>query len=139
MTKMKASLTWLSAAMPRWAMEEAADSSSVRSSQSVSLTKAMPAFWPMPAKLKPCTLSTDSTYSDSFSRKWFSSARIDSMVRSWVAPTGVCTIAISTPWSSSGRNELGVRMKASTITPVSAAKISMKRPGRARMPRTPRR
>ena len=42
---------------------------SLRSSQSLSLTKAMPVFWPEPAKLKPTAANIDSTESFSFSRK----------------------------------------------------------------------
>ncbi|KAG1079883.1 hypothetical protein G6F55_013988 [Rhizopus delemar] len=134
---MKASLIWPSAAIARPVIGITPLSAS-RSLQSFSLTKAMPAFCPMPAKLKPCTENTDSTASFSFCRKWFSSAVIDSSVRSWVAPTGACTSAISTPWSSLGRNELGRRTNSTPISTNSAATMPMKRHGRWMMPRTPR-
>ena len=136
--KMKASLICDSAPIAR-PVTAITLSAAPRSLQSLSLTKATPVFWPMPEKLKPCTANTDSTAPASFSRKWFSSRAIDSSVRSWVAPTGPWTIASITPWSSLGRNELGRRTNSSTITSDSATVIPMKRQGRARMPRTPRR
>ncbi|MNV43214.1 hypothetical protein D3C71_1349210 [compost metagenome] len=135
--KMKASLIWPSAPIARPVIGPT-PWSALRSFQSLSLMKDMPAFWPMPAKLKPCTENTDSTASVSFFRKWSSSWYIASSVRSWVAPTGVCTSAIRMPWSSLGRNELGRRMNSRPITSASTAKIDMNRHGRARMPLTPR-
>jgi hypothetical protein len=57
-----------------------------------SLTKAMPLFWPLPAKLKPATVST-ATVAFSFSRKWCSSAPAPASVRSLVAP------AAAAPWT----------------------------------------
>ena len=101
------------------------------------LTKARPLFWPLPPKLKPCTLKTAFTASCSFSRKCRSSFSIDCIVRSCVAPTGAITWLSRYPWSSAGRNELGRRVNSTAMTTTSAAKIAMKRPLRARMPRTP--
>lgn len=66
--KMKASLIWPSAAIARPVIGPT-PWSALRSLQSLSLTKAMPEFWPMPEKLKPCTENTDSTASFSFFRK----------------------------------------------------------------------
>ena len=105
-----ASLIWLKApiARPATAFTE---SSSPRSSQSLRFTKAMPAFWPEPPKLKPCTVKIDLSAVFSFSMKCFSTFFITSMVRSCVAPTGAFTIVKSEPWSSSGRNEVGRRRK----------------------------
>ncbi len=40
-----------------------------RSDQSFRRTKAMPEFWPRPAKLKPATVKIDSTASSSSLRK----------------------------------------------------------------------
>ena len=133
-----ASLMPASAIIARPATALMPSSSDSRSLQSLSVTKAMPLFWPLPPKLKPCTLNTDSTVSFSFSRKCCSSFSIDCIVRCWVEPTGVCTWANSMPWSSAGRNELGRRMNSSPITTSIAAKIARKRFGRPRMPRTPR-
>ena len=43
-------------------------------------------------------------------------ANIEACVRSEVAPTGACTMFISTPWSSSGRKPVGVRRNSSAAT-----------------------
>ena len=80
-----------------------------RSLQSLSLTKPMPVFCPLPPKLKPCTVKMDSMSSFAVSRNTCSTCFTDSSVRSWVAPTGAWMMVISTPWSSSGRKPLGVR------------------------------
>ena len=55
--------------MARPMMALALRSSPLRSLQSFNLMKAMPLFWPLPAKLKPATVSTESTLSFSFLRK----------------------------------------------------------------------
>ena len=64
----------------------------VRSSQSLSLMKMRPEFWPVPAKLKPFTVSTPSTdvllFVRAGTRCALSSA---AQVRSLDAPGGVCT------------------------------------------------
>ena len=57
-----------------------------RSSQSFSLTKAMPVFWPLPPKLKPATAKTDCDRGVPRSRKWFSTCSTTASVRSCVAP-----------------------------------------------------
>ena len=80
----------------------------------------MPVFWPLPLKLKPCTVNTDSMFFFSLSTKCLVRASIDAWVRSEVAPTGACTMVISTPWSSSGRKPLGVRRNISPATTASA-------------------
>src|SRR5690606_7161919 len=134
--KMTASLTWLSAPMARPATALALMSSASRSLQSRSLMKATPLFWPRPAKLKPWTLNTDSTESFSSSRKYCYSFMMDSMVRSWVAPTGAFTMENRTPWSSSGRNEPGTRMNSRIMATTRMPKMAMKRPLRCSMPRT---
>ena len=63
-----ASLIWLKAPMARPTIAVTLASSLVRSSQSLSFTKTIPLFWPLPAKLKPCTEKVDSMMSASFSR-----------------------------------------------------------------------
>ncbi|MNC24610.1 hypothetical protein D3C75_726670 [compost metagenome] len=83
-----------------------------RSSQGLSMMKAMPELWPRPAKLKPLTVNTDDTVSASslsrYSRIWSTTT----CVRSALEPAGVCTWAKSTPWSSSGRKAVGMRMNS---------------------------
>ena len=80
----------------------------------------MPVFWPLPLKLKPCTVNTDSMLPASLSVKCLLSRSTEAWVRSEVAPTGACTMFISTPWSSSGRNPVGVRRNIRPATMPSA-------------------
>ncbi|MNZ66602.1 hypothetical protein D3C78_848310 [compost metagenome] len=79
------------------------------------MMKAMPELCPRPAKLKPVTVNTELTAADSsvsrYSRIWSTTF----CVRSEVEPEGVCTWANSTPWSSSGRNEVGMRANSQTM------------------------
>ena len=103
------------APMARRATAGARSSGLVRSFQSLSITKAIPMFWPRPAKLKPETVMIDSTALVSPSRKWRSSCSMTFIVRSWVAPAGSCTWQTMKPWSSSGRNEVGSRRKSTAI------------------------
>ena len=76
--------------------------------QSLSRTKAMPAFWPAPPKLKPETVKTPSTASFSCFEvvvgRPASSAR---SVRSCVGADRQLHLVIRMPWSSSGRNDGG--------------------------------
>ena len=81
---------------------------SLRSSQSFSVTKARPAFWPWPEKLKPITPTMLCT-SGCFRMKPSTCCMTDS-ARSCVAPGGSCTFTMMLPWSSCGRNELGRRV-----------------------------
>jgi len=82
-----------------------------RSSQSRSLMNDMPWFWPRPAMLKPVMVMQDSTASFCSTRKWFRSCVITASVCSRVDPGGSWTMAIIIPWSSSGRYDVGIRMK----------------------------
>ncbi|MCY1425341.1 hypothetical protein D9M71_411270 [compost metagenome] len=86
-----------------------------RSSHGLSMMKAMPELCPRPAKLKPVTVNTELTAADSsfsrYSRIWSTTF----CVRSEVEPAGVCTWANSTPWSSSGRNAVGMRANSQTM------------------------
>ena len=68
MANTMASLIWLKAPMARPAIAFTLASALVRSSQSLSLTNTMPLFWPLPAKLKPCTAKVDSMWVLSFLR-----------------------------------------------------------------------
>jgi len=74
-----------------------------RSSQSFILTNAIPASCPLPEKLVPDIVMTDSTASCSFSEKWLRTFSMTFLVCSNVALGGsrACTNRI--PWSSSGR------------------------------------
>ena len=76
----------------------------LRSLQSFSSTKPMPAFWPPPLKLKPATVNID------FDRSLLVVEEIVLDLISalhgalpWWHPTGVCTSMNRNPWSSSGR------------------------------------
>ncbi len=62
-----------------------------RSLKSRIRTKARPAFWPAPAKLKPETVKTESTESFSSLRKWSETCLSTAWVRSSVAPGASCT------------------------------------------------
>ena len=81
----------------------------------------MPAFWPEPEKLKPCTVNTDSTVFFSSLRKWSCTLSSTWLVRIAVAPTGACTNTSIQPWSSSGRNEVGRRMNSRPMSAASTA------------------
>jgi hypothetical protein len=107
--------------MARPARASARRSGRSRRFQSLSLTKAMALFWPLPAKLKPATENTDSTASASSSRKWSSTVRRTARVRGWVAPAGNWTWVKMKPWSSSGRKAVGMRTKNRTMAPTMAA------------------
>ena len=96
----------------------------------------MPLFCPLPPKLKPCTVNSEATVAFSSSRKCRSTCSMTFMVRSCVAPTGVCTMEKRKPWSSAGRKEVGSRANSTPISTTMAAKASMKRRLRERMPRT---
>ena len=98
-----------------------------RSDQSLRLMNAMPLFCPLPPKLKPCTVNSESTVAFSSSRKCRSTRSMTFMVRSCVAPTGVCTMEKRKPWSSEGRKEVGSRANSTPISTTMAAKTSMKR------------
>ncbi|MNP18976.1 hypothetical protein D3C76_1114830 [compost metagenome] len=92
-----------------------------RSPHGLSMMNAMPELWPRPAKLKPLTVNTDETVSASslsrYSRIWSTTT----WVRSALEPAGVCTWANSTPWSSSGRNAVGMRANSQIMpTTISA-------------------
>jgi hypothetical protein len=104
-----ASLICMNAPIARPAIAATCCDGSLRSSQSLSSTKPMPAFWPEPAKLKPATVKIEATESASSSRKWRSTVFSTSSVRSWVAPTGSWAWTNMMPWSSSGRNAVGRR------------------------------
>ncbi|MOA27661.1 hypothetical protein D3C78_1485480 [compost metagenome] len=102
--------------------------SALRSSHGRSMMNAMPELWPRPAKLKPVTVNTEFTASPSppslpgRSRN----SRISSTttwVRWDVEPAGVCTWANSTPWSSSGRNAVGMRVN-SQIMPTTISRYA---------------
>ncbi|MNT18783.1 hypothetical protein D3C72_1540000 [compost metagenome] len=96
----------------RWARSNTLWPSAVRSSHGLSMRNARPELWPRPAKLKPVTVNTEFTVSFSsssrYSRIWSTTA----WVRSALAPDGVCTWANSTPWSSSGRKAVGMRVNS---------------------------
>ncbi|CFP62707.1 Uncharacterised protein [Bordetella pertussis] len=82
----------------------------MRSFQSRSLMNRMAAFCPRPPKLKPLTANTEATDSFSSSSRYLTAASMVAWVRSLVAPAGACTWANRMPWSSSGRNAVGMRM-----------------------------
>ena len=89
---MKASRTFESAPNARPASACAECSAPFLSSQCLSGTKASAAFWPLPEKLKPSTLTILST-SGWLSMK-LSACCITASVRACVAPGGSCTLAI---------------------------------------------
>ena len=89
---MKASRTLESAPKARPASACAECSAPLRSSQGLSGTKASAAFWPLPEKLKPSTLTILST--SGCCRKKLSACCITASVRVCVAPGGSCTLAI---------------------------------------------
>ena len=72
-------------------------SADVRWSQSFRRTKPMPMFWPLPAKLNPATVMSDSTLLASSCRKccsiWVKTARVACLE----VPTGICTCTKSMP------------------------------------------
>lgn len=86
-----------------------------RSSQGLSMMNAMPELWPRPAKLKPVTVNTELTEELSFSSRYSRIESTTTWVRSALEPGGVCTWANSTPWSSSGRNAVGMRVNIQII------------------------
>ena len=96
--KMKASRTPDSAPKARPASACAESPSPLRSSQSLSVTKARPAFWPWPEKLKPSTPTMLCT--SGCLRMKPSTCFMTSSVRSCVAPGGSCTLTMMLPWSS---------------------------------------
>ncbi|MCY1293142.1 hypothetical protein D9M70_423900 [compost metagenome] len=100
------------------------------------MMKAMAELWPRPAKLKPVTVNTDCTVSFSsssrYSRIWSTTA----WVRSALAPDGVCTWAKSTPWSSSGRKAVGMRVNSQPMATMITRYRARYGALRLRMPRT---
>ncbi|MDT4871562.1 hypothetical protein FQZ97_1066960 [compost metagenome] len=92
----------------------------VRSAHGLSMMKAMPELCPRPAKLKPVTVNTELTTSCSSVSRYSRMSSTTAWVRSALDPEGVCTWANSTPWSSSGRKAVGMRVNnqamATTIT-----------------------
>ena len=102
------------------------------------MMKAMPELCPRPAKLKPVTVNTDFTVSFSSSSKYSRIWSTTAWVRSALAPDGVCTWANSTPWSSSGRKAVGMRVNIQAITPRITTYSSRYGALRVRMVRTPR-
>jgi hypothetical protein len=78
---------------------------------------AMPVFWPTPAKLNPDTVNSESTLACSVSRKWCSTVLATSTVRGSTAPDGKVQIANAMPWSSLGRNPVGIRNTSHAIAP----------------------
>ena len=101
------------------ARRASASAASARSCQSLSVTNAMPAFWPLPEKLKPVTATTFCT-AGCLAKKpstWVSTCA----VRLALAPAGSSTLVSRNAWSSAGRNEVGSRMyirpTTATMTP----------------------
>ena len=99
----------------KWALARAATArafrlAAPRSSQSRSLMNRMDAFWPRPPKLKPLTANTEVTASFSSSSRYLVASSMTALVRSAVAPDGVWIWAKRMPWSSSGRNAVGMRV-----------------------------
>jgi hypothetical protein len=90
-----------------------------RWSQSFSVTKASAAFWPLPAKLKPSTLTMFCTSGCCSIQP--STCCITSSVRFCVAPGGSCTLTSTLPWSSLGRNEVGSRFHIQPMATSTAA------------------
>ena len=90
--KMNASRTPISAPKPRPASACAEWAAPSRSFQSFSGTKASAAFWPVPEKLKPSTLTM--LWVSGWFRKKPSACFITASVRSCVAPGGNCTLAM---------------------------------------------
>ncbi|MNQ89300.1 hypothetical protein D3C85_1046060 [compost metagenome] len=67
----------------------AADSPLPRSDQSLSVGNAMPAFWPVPEKLKPMMVKASPMASSDI--RCCSTSATTLSVRVWVAPGGSCT------------------------------------------------
>ena len=111
-----ASRIWPNTPMARPATTPAFRLAALRSSKSLRRTKARPAFWPAPLKLKPETVNTDCTASFSSIRKWSRTLSSTPRVFSWVAPAGSWTRVIMIPWSSSGRKALGRRTNSRPMT-----------------------
>ncbi len=121
--KAKASASWIFAkwAMARPAMACTRCCEPGRCDQSLSRTKARPELCPRPPKLKPATVKTPSTESFSWVRKYSRTSSSTASVRLTAAPGGVFTCTKRCPGPSSGRKELGTRVKRkampSTSTP----------------------
>ena len=81
----------------------------LRSAQSLSEMKPIAMFCPEPAKLKPETLTKFATSSFMEVMTPLAIASVAS-VRSLVAPGGSCAMTMSAPWSSLGKNEVGMRV-----------------------------
>jgi hypothetical protein len=90
--KMNASRTFDSAPNARPAMPCAECAGPSRSSHGFRVTNASAAFWPLPEKLKPSTLTICET--SGWFRKKPSACCITANVRPCVAPGGSCTFAI---------------------------------------------
>ncbi|MCY1234205.1 hypothetical protein D9M72_467790 [compost metagenome] len=102
-------MIWLIAIVARIAIDCAALLAS-RSFQSLSVTKASAAFWPVPKKEKPLIAMMRSTAGSW--PKIFSACSTTSVVRLPVASDGSCIMTITKPWSSSGRNDDGSFMNS---------------------------
>ena len=115
---MKPSRTALSAPVMRPDSDIASSPLPERSPQSFSVANASAMFWPSPEKLKPWidTRSLTSGCCITNSPAW----AITACVRSWVAPGGSCVFRITTPWSSTGRKEVGRRMNSSATQAITA-------------------
>ncbi|MNV63630.1 hypothetical protein D3C71_1562340 [compost metagenome] len=111
----KASRTPDIAPMMRPAIASAECSAPWRSPQSLSVMNARPAFWPWPEKLKPSTLTMLETSGCCSAN--FSTSSITAWVRCSVAPGGSWTLAMTVPWSSPGRKEVGRFLKTSAAAP----------------------
>jgi hypothetical protein len=88
-------------------MADARFAAPLRRLQSFRATKALPAFWPRPLKLKPLTAKMVSTLFFSAPLKYCSICLVTSWVRGSVAPAGSVHITMMLPWSSSGRKLVG--------------------------------
>ncbi|MNT09327.1 hypothetical protein D3C72_1441060 [compost metagenome] len=72
----------------------------------------MDAFWPRPPKLKPLTANTEVTASFSSVSRYLVASSMTALVASAVAPAGVWIWANKMPWSSAGRNAVGMRVNS---------------------------
>ena len=106
-----------SSLVARRAMAWAVLSSPLRCDQFFSDTKAIPAFWPLPLKLKPSTVKMTSVLAFSLVRNQSVTWRRTSAVRTAVAPAGRVYWTMISPWSSTGRKLPGSFHIASAIAP----------------------
>ena len=126
----------LSSCVARRAMACAVFSSPLRSDQFFRETNAIPAFWPLPLKLKPSTVKITSVLAFSLVRNHSRTWRLTSAVRTAVAPAGRVYCTMISPWSSVGRKLPGSFSMANPIAPQSRAKITSMPPERRRARRT---